>query len=85
MMPLSVAFIVVGFSEVSKNGDISVSVNIPGYGTKYFYGEPFIQNVNGVGQCVMCIANDSDPTAPYTHLCLFVESPGSVFDVKPNG
>ena len=68
-----------GFSEGSKTGNILVSVNIPGYGVKYFIGSPDILDVNGVGQGVLCTPGVSDPTAPYTHLCLFVESPGSVF------
>ena len=68
-----------GFSMVSKNGDISVSVNIPGYGVRPFYGEPFIKNVNGVGKGVLCTPAVSDPNAPYTHLCLVVGAPGSVF------
>lgn len=68
-----------GFLDGSKNGQILVSVNIPGYGVKYFYGVPHIKNVNGVGKCIACDALVSDPTAPYTHLCLVVESPGSVF------
>lgn len=68
-----------GFSDGSKDGQIFVSVNIPGYGVKYFIGNQNIQNVNGVGKGVLCVPNDSDPTAPYTHLCLVVESPVEVF------
>ena len=68
-----------GFSDASTGGQILVSVNIPGYGVKYFYGVPHIKNVNGVGKCVACTPIVSDPSAPYTHLCLFVESPESVF------
>lgn len=66
------------FSELPAR-DITVQVNIPGYGVKMFEGEAGVQNVNGVGQGVLCTPSDSDPTAPYTHLCLVVESPGSVF------
>lgn len=68
-----------GFSESSIEGNLTASVNIPGYGVKWFNGGARVQNVNGVGQGVLCIASVSDPTAPYTHLCLVVESPGSVF------
>lgn len=68
-----------GFSESSTDGNLTASVNIPGYGVKWFDGAADIKNVNGVGQCVLCEASFSDPTAPYTHLCLVVESPGSVF------
>lgn len=60
--------------------DITVKVDIPGYGVKMFEGEVSVQNVNGVGQGVLCTPLVPDPTAPYTHLCLVVESPGSVFD-----
>lgn len=79
-----------GFSESSKSGDVQIAesiksgdvqivVNIPGYGVKLFHGKARIEPVNGVGLCVMCTSNGSDPTAPYTNLCLVVESPGSVF------
>lgn len=68
-----------GFSDASTGGQILVSVNIPGYGVKLFFGVPRIKNVNGVGKCVACSPIVSDPSAPYTHLCLVVESPGSVF------
>lgn len=68
-----------GFSEGSKIGNITVSVNIPGYGVKKFFGFSHIIDVNGVGQGVLCQPAVSDPTAPYTHLCLVVESPGNVF------
>lgn len=68
-----------GFSDGSKTGMISVSVNIPGYGVKYFEGFSHIIDVNGVGQGVLCTPSDSDPSAPYTHLCLVVEAPGNVF------
>lgn len=67
------------FSE-APGGPITVKVNIPGYGVKVFDGEARVQNVNGVGQGVLIEPAGSDPTAPYTHLCLVVESPGSVFD-----
>lgn len=68
-----------GFSEWSKAGDIKIVVNIPGYGVKMFDGTTLIENVNGVGKCVKCTPVISDPNAPYTDLCLVVESPGSVF------
>lgn len=68
-----------GFSEGSKNGQIFVSVNIPGYGVKYFLGDTLIKNVIGVGQGVLCTPQVSDSSAPYSHLCLVVESPGKVF------
>lgn len=68
-----------GFSEGSKNGQILVSINIPGYGVKYFFGVPIIKKWNGVGNGVMCTPLVSDPNAPYTHLCLVVESPGPAF------
>lgn len=67
-----------GFSEIT-DGNIQVSVNIPGYGVKMFSGKALVQNVNGVGKGVLCTPSDSAPTASYTHLCLVVESPGSVF------
>lgn len=68
-----------GFSEWHESGDIGVSVNIPGSGVKRFTGKPLIQNVNGVGNCVMCTPDSSGPSTPYTHLCLVVESPGDEF------
>lgn len=67
-----------GFSEVPGE-DILVTVNIPGYGVKMFTAKALVKNVNGVGQGVLCEPAVSDPSAPYTHLCLVVESPGSVF------
>ena len=66
------------FSDGS-GGAITATVNIPGYCVKMFDGEARVQMVNGVGQGVLCTPNVSDPSAPYTHLCLVVESPGSVF------
>ena len=73
-----------GFSEGSNNANIQLSVNIPGYGVKLFYGTTRIENVNGVGNCVKCTPMVSDPSAPFTHLCLVVESPGSVFVKNAN-
>lgn len=73
-----------GFSESSTDGSITVFVNIPGYGVKGFSGAAVIINVNGVGKCVRCKPSIQDPTAPYTHLCLVVESPGSVFAENAN-
>ena len=70
---------VFSFSEWPEAGDIKISVNIPGYGVKVFDGITRIENVNGVGKCVKCTPVISDPNAPYTDICLFVESPGSVF------
>ena len=67
------------FSEWNESGNIFITVNIPGSGAKLFVGMPLIQNVNGVGQCVKCSPKINDPNAPYTHLCLVVESPGDVF------
>lgn len=67
-----------GFSD-AKIGNISVSVNIPGCGVKNFLGSSRIIDVSGVGQGVLIEQANSDPKAPYTHLCLVVESPGSVF------
>lgn len=67
-----------GFSE-SSNAKLQLVVNIPGYGVKQFAGSTHIENVNGVGKGVLCEPLDSGPYAPYTHLCLVVESPGSVF------
>ena len=66
-----------GFSELTEADLLLVSVNVPGYGTKNFRGAPRIENVNGIGECVKCIPDD--PSEPYTHLCLVVESPGKVF------
>lgn len=74
-----------GFSEEDKDGDAAISVNIPGSGVKHFKGNPLIQSVNGVGQCVLCRASVSDSTAPYTHLCLVVDEPGNVFAENPAG
>ena len=68
-----------GFSESSTAGRVSLSVNIPGYGVKFFTGFSSISNVNGIGDCVICQPAFPDPNAPYTHLCLVVESPGNVF------
>ena len=68
-----------GFSAASKTGNIQVTVNIPGYGVKSFLGSSHIIDVNGVGKGVLCTPTVSDPTAPYTHLCLVVEEPGDVF------
>ena len=68
-----------GFSEWQESGNISITANIPGSGVKRFTGKPLIQNVNGVGQCVKCSPEIQDPNAPYTHLCLVIESPGKVF------
>lgn len=68
-----------GFSEWHESGNFLITVNIPGYGVKTFVGMPLIQNVNGVGQGVLCDQEDFDPTAPYTNLFLVVESPGNVF------
>lgn len=67
-----------GFSEGS-NAKIQLVVNIPGYGVKQFAGFTRIENVIGVGNCVKCTPVSSGPYTPYTHLCLVVESPGSVF------
>lgn len=72
-----------GFSE-GPGDDIVVTVNIPGYGVKKFTAKALVQNVNGVGQGVLCEPAVSDPSAPYTHLCLVVESPGSVFAENAN-
>lgn len=71
-----------GFSEPTLMGDsgvLLVSVNVPGYGTKNFQGRTLIEDVNGIGECVKCEPIQDDPNAPYTHLCLVVESPGKVF------
>lgn len=67
-----------GFSEMS-GGNIIVKVNMPGYDVNEFSGQARVQTVNGVGRCVICNPNIEYPSAPYTHLCLVVESPGSVF------
>lgn len=68
-----------GFSDANGNAFIEVVVNVPGYGLKTFEGLTNIQDVNGIGKCVMCAPKQNKPNAPYTHLCLVVESPGSVF------
>lgn len=68
-----------GFSDVYETGIVMAMVNIPGYGVKAFKGNAGVQMVNGVGKGVLCTPEVSDPSAPYTHLCLVVESPGSVF------
>lgn len=69
-----------GFSVWDESGMIFITANIPGSGVKLFSGKPLIQNVKGVGQGVLCEGEEPDPTAPYTHLCLVVETPGSMFD-----
>ena len=68
-----------GFSELSGSAKVELSVNIPDCGVKMFTGRTTTEVVSGVGECIMCTPLVSDPTAPYTNLCLFVESPGSVF------
>lgn len=68
-----------GFSEWSKYANIQLSVNIPGYGVKLFYGTACIENMKGVGNCVKCTPVVSDPNAPYTHLCLVLDALGNVF------
>ena len=67
-----------GFSE-GPGDHITVIVNIPGDGVKMFSARAHVQNVIGVGECVKCVPNIIDQKAPYTDLCLVVESPGSVF------
>lgn len=69
---------VFGFSEGS-NAKIQLAVNIPGDGVKTFSGSTRIENVIGVGNCVICTPLSPGPATPYTNLCLVVESPGSVF------
>lgn len=68
-----------GFPVWSISNELIFTVNIPGYGMKLFHGRPRIENVIGVGNCVMCTPVSSGPSTPYTNLCLVVESPGSVF------
>lgn len=68
-----------GFSDANGNALIEVGVNVPGYGLKTFEGPTNIQDVNGIGKCVMCAPKQNKPNAPYSHLCLVVESPGKVF------
>lgn len=68
-----------GLSDGHESSNFFITVNIPGYGVKTFVGMTLIQIVNGVGEGVLCTPNDSDPSAPYTHLCLVVDTPGSVF------
>ena len=68
-----------GFSE-GPGDDITVKVNVPGYGVKMFKGKVKATTVNGVGQGLLCTPYESDPTAPYTNLFLVVESTGIVFD-----
>ena len=68
-----------GFSELTDEGQLLVSVNVPGYGTKNFRGRPLIENVLGIGECVKCKPLQDDPNAPYTHLCLVVSNPEKVF------
>lgn len=67
-----------GFS-MDSGSKITVQVNIPGYGVKVFYGDASVQLVGNIGVCVKCTPSIIDQNAPYTDLCLFVESPGSVF------
>lgn len=69
-----------GFSDANGNALIKVGVNVPGYGLKTFEGITNIQDVNGIGKCVICAPKQNETNAPYTHLCLVVESPGIVFD-----
>ena len=68
-----------GFSE-GPGDDITVKVNVPGYGVKMFKGKVKATTVNGVGLGILCTPYDSDPTASYTNLFLVVESTGIVFD-----
>lgn len=68
-----------GFSDDNGNAHIEVGVNVPGYGLKAFEGITNIQDVNGIGKCVICAPKQYETNAPYSHLCLFVESPGKVF------
>ena len=68
-----------GFSE-GPGDDITVKVNVPGYGVKMFKGKVKATTVNGVGLGILCTPYDSDPTVPYTNLFLVVESTGIVFD-----
>ena len=68
-----------GFSE-GPGDDITVKVNVHGYGVKMFKGKVKATAVNGVGFGILCTPYDSDPTAPYTNLFLVVESTGIVFD-----
>ena len=68
-----------GFSE-GPGDDITVKVNVPGYGVKMFKGKVKATTVNGVGFGILCPPYDSGPTAPYTNLFLVVESTGIVFD-----
>lgn len=68
-----------GFTE-RPGGNIIVTVNIPGYGVKMFTGAADVHNVNGIGACVICVPNFSIPNAPFTHLCLVVKSPVSLFE-----
>lgn len=72
-----------GFSEGPGN-IIEVKVNTPGYGVKMFKGNAKATTVNGVGPGILCAPYDSDQTAPFTHLFLAVESPGSVFAENAN-
>ena len=68
-----------GFSDANGNALIEVGVNVPGYGLKTFEGTTNIQDVNGIGKCVICGPRQNETNAPYSHLCLVVESPGKVF------
>lgn len=68
-----------GFSELSGSAKVQISVNIPDCGVKLFAGRTTTELVNGVGNCVICEPAFPDPSTPYTHLCLVVESPGNVF------
>lgn len=68
-----------GFSDANGNSLLEVVVNVPGYGLKTFEGTTNIQDVNGIGKCVICGPKQNETNAPYTHLCLVVESPGKVF------
>lgn len=68
-----------GFSDANGNCLLEVGVNVPGYGIKTFEGITNIQDVNGIGKCVKCAPKQHETNAPYSHLCLVVESPGKVF------
>lgn len=68
-----------GFTKWSISNMLIIVVYIPGYGVKTFNGSTRTENVNGVGYCVKCEPQVPGPSAPYTHLCLVVDSPGSVF------
>lgn len=61
---------------------LSVNVNIPGDGVKYFGGYPEIESSGGLGEYVRLTLDDKEDSSHYTHLYLGVKVPGDAFVVE---